>query len=93
MSNKLTLNDFIEVALDYDWELESVKNEGPEKSRLIMTLKAQYGDIILQFDAVNFSNETQVIVYRRRNIIMKEKAGNIDFCVGSIAIKFDDEGY
>ena len=86
-------NDFIESALDYDWELDSVKNGGPEKNKLIMTLKAHYDEIALQFDAVNFSGETDVLVYRRKNIIITEKAKNLDFCVGSIAVKFDDEDY
>lgn len=91
MSN-LTLSSFIESALDYDWTLESVK-KAENNSRLIMTLTAHYGEIILQFDAVNFSGETEVIISRKREIIITEKAKNLDFCVGSIAIKFDDEEY
>lgn len=93
MSSKLTLNNFIENALNYDWELDSVKNGGSEKTKLIMTLKAHYGEISLQFDAVNFTGDTDVLVYRKRDIIITEKAKNLDFCVGSIAVKFDDEEY
>ena len=90
--SRLTLSEFIETALDYDWTLESVK-KAENNSRLIMTLTAHFGEIILQFDAANFSGETEVIISRKREIIITEKAKNLDFCVGSIAIKFDDEDY
>lgn len=87
---KLTLSEFIETALDYGWTLESVKM-AEDNSRLIMTLTAYYGEIVLQFDTADFSGETKVNISRKGETIITEKAKNLGFCVGSISIEFVDE--
>ena len=87
---ELTLSSFIETALDYDWELTSVKEV---EKKIRMTLTTHYGEIVMQFSCANFSGDTEVVILRKGELIITDKAKNLDFCVGSIAIKFDDEEY
>ena len=83
-----TLSDFIADASEYGWRIRDVRMvDGKPK----MTLISESEEVLICFNAENFSGETEIVISRGHKAIVIDSAKNIEFNVKSIGIRTDSE--